>query len=196
MISTRISDWIAMIDARKVFLFAAVLGVLVLLYGVGLEVARETEPAGLPSPEPTVDQVSPLTPSWRQQVEVTINGNPFRSPTVQAWYEAYRQAREDVEPDPLEEEDPPPYINDQPEPEPPADPPEIRLHYHGMLTRIDGSVRALVSAPDLGWQRALRVADEVPPFQITDIHPREIHLKHGDTLHALPRGETRAFELP
>ncbi len=191
----RLTNWLLRIDARKVLLFAALLLIFALIYTVGQTLEHEPEPPNrywLETPTPAPRPASP----WHEAPALAAIHNPFTSPLLRDWQE--QAAAETPEEAVAEEVVEPP----APQAEPPVEeepPPvhRVQLHYHGMLTRLDGDVRAFISAPTQGWQRAVRPGQLLKDaYEVTAIHPHQVELRREDQTYRLPRGETVTLEQP
>lgn len=190
----RLTNSLLRIDARKVFLFAVLLLVFALIYTVGQTLSHAPAPPDrywLETPTPAPRPASP----WHDAPALTATQNPFTSPLLRDWLE---QAAAEMTEEPVAQEAVPPPAP-EPEPAEEAPPPvhRVQFHYHGMLTRLDGDVRAFISAPTQGWQRAVRLGQVLKEeYEVTAIQPHQVKLRRADETYRLPRGETVTLEQP
>ncbi len=187
MTYSRLISGLMRVNAQRVLLFTALLFALVLVYALHRLGFDPTPGDPVPPPDPELESLPPAP--WRQVQTVNTGGNPFVSARLTEWMEQVTpQPTPPVEDEPAPDPDPPLQL--------PPEPSHIQLHYHGMLTQLDGSVRAFVSAPVHGWQRAVKVNQTIKDFTVVTIDASHIEIQGATEAHRLPRGETVTLEIP
>jgi hypothetical protein len=139
---------------------------------------------------------------WNVAGAITNRTNPFVSPHHRRLILQHRLTRtiermtEPEAPPPDEPPAPPEKPPEpEPEPEPAPEPRTLRLVYRGAL-RLMGPPTVIVSAPELGVEKVMRVDDRFEGLQLKAIESDRVIFMHGKIEHILREGLETEVIIP
>jgi len=141
---------------------------------------------------------APATSPWTQTTAWTNRVNPFISPHHRRLILQHRLTKTIERFTEPAEEDPAPEVQEAPvETAAPAtaEPRIVRLVYRGAM-RLIGPPTIILSAPDMGVEKIMRVGDVFEGLRLTAIEADRATFTHGQTTHALMEGKEAEITIP
>ncbi len=186
----RFAQLILRINARNARITAVVILVAAGLHAAVSEAMREGKTYTIETygKETFNDAVTPF--SWPDFKIEAAQENPFVSPYLQDLI-AQLQEPDEQPTSPA----PTPGPEDDPEEDDPMPERTLRLSFKGALMRTDGTILALISDLDAGWERAVRKGDMVEGLQVRKIELNRLYLEDEQHSFQLGAGEEQVLEI-
>ncbi|MEX2607032.1 MAG: hypothetical protein WD708_06770 [Kiritimatiellia bacterium] len=183
------TNWTERLSPKQILLFSVVVVAGVIVFSIITELNR-VPPSYLRNRE---EEAPPPPEEEPRQAVLPLPedppGNLFKSPAITSPVDSDPDLDAQPEIDFTEM----PFPLPTPTPEPPSSPapePQItRLRYSGMITRINGEKRALLSNLETGTDHLLAIGEKWDQWVVKEMTPASLTFETPETVHTLELGQ-------